>query len=559
MRGRRVIGALAALTLTMSGCSLIEGDSPTSTSTSPAPSSAPGASSVKTFDIDAKGRDWVVVVEDPTQTDRVASDLDKAGLPLTSVNTAAGMVTVRSTDDDVADRAKGVAGVSEAVTDRSSTWTPDKPFTPSPGDTTPATDLPSPPDAPQGGDPFDGWLWDMEAIDTAGAHEVTEGRREVRVGVMDTGVDASHPDLSPVLDKGLSRTFVTDMADIDGPCEVDSCHDPVGTDDAGHGTHVAGTIAAAANGLGMTGVAPGVTIVDLRAGQDAGLFFLGPVVNALTYAADQRLDVVNMSFYVDPWLLACKGGAEGDSPQEAAFQDVMLELMHRAFDLTDEAGVTLVSAAGNESADVGASDSDDTSPNYGGDARPRKVDTTTCERLPLDAKHAIGVASVDEDGQRSTFSNWTSTPDDNRVDIAAPGGEETDGRGGILSAAARHLLLADGFIDDQGRVTDSGAGQVVRSCPEGIGATDPDPDATCGLYVWNQGTSMASPHVAGVAALIISAEGERMQPTDVAARLGESATDQACPADEGSVTCVGTTQRNGIFGEGIVNAGKAVR
>ena len=332
-------------------------------------------------------------------------------------------------------------GVSAAVTDRSADWTPPDPDVPPAGDLTPATDIPAPPDAPEGGDPFDGWLWGLEEIDAAGAHEVTTGRREVRVGVIDTGVDSSHPDLAPVLDTGLSRSFVSDLPEIDGSCEVDSCVDPVGVDDGGHGTHVAGTIAAAANDLGVTGVAPGITLVDLRAGQDSGTFFLGPTVNALTYAADQQLDVVNMSYYVDPWLVACPGGAKGDSPEQADFQDVALELMHRAYDLTHEAGVTLVTSAGNDGADMGDPSRDSSSPNYGGDPRNRTIDPKTCERLPLAGEHVISVASVDEGNVRSTFSNWTSTPDDGLVDVAAPGGEETSGRGGILSTPAASCVI----------------------------------------------------------------------------------------------------------------------
>ncbi|QNF94507.1 S8 family serine peptidase [Janibacter sp. YB324] len=564
MRGRRTWGALVALTLTVGGCSLIEGDddatsSPTSSSATSRPSSTPAQSSFELFDPPREGRDWVVLVEDPGDTDRVADELEAEGLSLTSVNTAVGMVTLRSEDDDVAERAKGVDGVTDAVTDRSASWTPEPPAEPDPGDTTPAADLPSPPDVPEGGDPLDGWLWGMEAVNARGAHEVTPGRPEVRVGVMDTGIDASHPDLAPVLDRGLSKSFVSDIPDIDGECEHENCIDPVGEDDGGHGTHVAGTIAAAANDLGVTGVAPGVTLVDLRAGQDAGLFFLGPTVNALTHAADQRLDVVNMSFYVDPWLYACEGGAPGDSPEQAAFQDVMLELVHRSLDLTHEAGVTLVTSAGNDGADMGDPSRDSSSPNYGGDPRNRTIDPKTCERLPLAGEHVISVASVDEGNVRSTFSNWTSTPDDGLVDVAAPGGEETSGRGGILSAASRSVVTAEGLVDAEGRVTETGADIVVRSCPESISGNDPDPDGRCGLYVWNQGTSMASPHASGVAALIISAHGDRMAPDDVAERLGESATEIPCPGDEGSVRCVGDDQRNGIFGEGVVNADRAVR
>ena len=564
MRGRRTWGALVALTLVASGCSLLEGDDGASTSTSStttqAPTSTPARSSIETFDPPRTGRDWVVLVDDPAETQRVADELEADGLPLTSVNTAVGMVTLRTDDTDVAERAKGVDGVTDAVTDRAASWSPEPPAEPDPGATTPAADLPSPPQAPEGGDPFDGWLWGMEAVNARGAHEVTTGRPEVRVGVIDTGIDKTHPDLAPRLDAGLSQSFVvSDIADIDGECEHDSCVDPVGEDDGGHGTHVAGTIAAAANDLGVTGVAPDVTLVDLRAGQDGGLFFLGPVVNALTHAADQRLDVVNMSFYIDPWLYACEGGAPGDTPEQAAFQDVMLELVHRSLDRAQEQGVTLVTSAGNDGADMGAPSRDTSSPNYGGDTRTRRVDPKTCERLPLSGEHVIAVASVDEGNVRSTFSNWTSHPDDGLVDVAAPGGEESSGRGGILSAASRSVVTAEGFVDDEGRVTETGTEMVVRSCPESIAGNDPDPDGECGLYVWNQGTSMASPHAAGVAALIISAHGDRMAPDDVARQLGESATEIPCPDDEGSVRCVGTTADNGIFGEGVVNADRAVR
>ena len=72
---------------------------------------------------------------------------------------------------------------------------------------------------------------------------------------------------------------------------------------------MAGTIAAALNGMGVSGVAPKVSLVNIRGGQDSGYFFLGPVAHALTYAGDKGIDVVNMSFYVDPWLYNCVGGA----------------------------------------------------------------------------------------------------------------------------------------------------------------------------------------------------------------------------------------------------------
>src|SRR5512132_1158395 len=127
----------------------------------------------------------------------------------------------------------------------------------------------------------------------------------VLVGIIDSGIDGNHPDLRENFNRRLSRNFTTDIPLIDGPCEHPSCVDPVDEDDEGHGTHVAGSVAAALNGLGIAGVAPNVTIVNLRAGQDSGFFFLQPSVDALTFAADHGIDVVNMSYYIDPWLYNC--------------------------------------------------------------------------------------------------------------------------------------------------------------------------------------------------------------------------------------------------------------
>jgi subtilisin family serine protease len=128
-------------------------------------------------------------------------------------------------------------------------------------------------------EPLAGLQWDMEMIHatTEGSYAVDTGNPDVLVGVIDTGIDASHPDLAPNFDATLSRNFTVDDPLIDGTCASDPdglCTDPADVDEAGHGTHVSGTIAAALNGIGIAGIAPDVTLVNLRAGQDSGFFFL---------------------------------------------------------------------------------------------------------------------------------------------------------------------------------------------------------------------------------------------------------------------------------------------
>ena len=87
-------------------------------------------------------------------------------------------------------------------------------------------------------DPLDDKLWGLRMVKADKARTVTAGSKKVLVGVLDTGVDASNPDIAPNFSFGLSRNFAPDITTVDGPCEVARCLDPVGTDDGGHGTHV---------------------------------------------------------------------------------------------------------------------------------------------------------------------------------------------------------------------------------------------------------------------------------------------------------------------------------
>jgi lantibiotic leader peptide-processing serine protease len=435
----------------------------------------------------------------------------------------------------------------------------------------------SPPGPTPGTEPLADRQWNMAMIGATpdGANRRATGQG-VDVGIIDTGMDARHPDLAPNFDATRSRNFTTDIPQIDGPCEVPSCVDPADVDDAGHGTAVAGIVAAADDDFGTGGVAPDATLVNLRAGQDSGFFFLYETVAALVYAGGIGLDVVNMSFHTDPWLYNCSSREEyleGDvTDEELAQQRLVRELLLGAVAYAHRKGVTLVGAAGNGHQDLAAPTRfDETSPDYPPDsARPRRV-AKTCLVLPAEAPEVVMVSAVGPSSTKADYSNYGFGD----VEISAPGGWFRDFVGTpafqtpgnlVLSTYPVEVAIARGLADENGVPVDEFS---VRYCDE---------QGVCGFYTYLQGTSLAAPHVAGVAALIVERwghptrdGGRALAPAVVARILAGAAEDHACPAggvevytDEGrppewNAVCEGTTDVNGLYGEGIVDAAAAVR
>lgn len=431
---------------------------------------------------------------------------------------------------------------------------------------------PSAPASTGAPEPLAGRQWDMKMIGATvdGSYAAEPGDKRVLVGVIDTGVDGKHPDIAPNFNRALSRNFVTDRPKdpngktLDGPCEFKSCKDPADWDDDGHGTHVASTIASPINGVGIAGVAPQVSLVNLRAGQDSGLFFLKPSIEALTYAADTGIDVVNMSFYVDPWLFNCKANP-ADSKAEQLEQRGIITGMQRALDYARKRGVTLVSAIGNGATDLGRPTKDATSPDYPKDAeRTRKVDNS-CLNVPAESKGVISVTSVGESGRKAYYSDYGVE----QADLAAPGGDEFDGGGtydttrGILAAAPENALKAKGQISADGTPKSD---SIIRDCEGG----------TCAYYQYLVGTSMAAPHATGVAAILVSRFGKpgkgglALPAADVQRLLYSTATEKACPSPRGYAykidlvvdevhKCEGPKTRNGFYGRGVVSAANAAK
>jgi subtilisin family serine protease len=434
--------------------------------------------------------------------------------------------------------------------------------------------------APVGLDPLDANQWGLRMVKSDLARAVQPGDHGVMVGVLDSGVDATHPDIAPNINVALSRNFTTDLptdpngAPFDGPCEFAGCVDPPAYDDNGHGTHVAGIIAAAANGFGLSGVAPGVTIVSIRGGQDSGFLFLQPVLDALTYGADIGLDVINMSFYIDPWLYNCTNNP-ADTPEQQLEQRTTIAAVNRALDYAHDHGVTLVGSLGNNHEDLGHPRTDNTSPDFPlGTTHPRPIDNATCIDLPVEGNHVIGVSALGPSTTKADYSNYGIE----QISVSAPGGYFRDGLGTpafrtngnqVLSSYPRNVLAANGWVDAAGNVTPAGvAAAVVSYCSGG----------TCGYYRYLQGTSMASPHAVGVAALIVSEWGKKdkahggltLKPDKVNRILTRTAAEHACPSPplfsyvdvgrpaEFDALCEGTTAFNGFYGNGIVDALAAV-
>lgn len=542
----------------------------------------------------AGARSYLVLYRD-TAAGRQA--VARAGGTVVSENHAIGLAEVSSTNDRFLDDVRADAGVRAAARDRSfATARPgmghkfkderlDGERAARRGEVAP---VPTPAEDTLGDldEPLAGLQWDMQMIHATpeGSYAVEPGDRRVLVGVIDTGIDASHPDIAPNLDVARSRNFTTDLPAIDGPCEYDGCVDPPTVDDDGHGTHVAGTIAAPVNDFGMAGVAPGVTLVNIRAGQDSGYFFVKEFADALTYAADSGIDVVNMSFYVDPWLYNCPsadGYVKADkghpTPDELAEQQAILEMVQAATAYAHDGNVTMIAAAGNDNTDLSAPTRvDATSPDFFVDGNGAVVDaaytrtvTKDCLDLPNEAPDVISVSAIGPSGQKADYSNWGI----DEIDVAAPGGWYRDFDGTARHRVPENMILgpypeavgrALGDIDAGGNPTNP---FVVKYCGT---------SGTCAYYQWIQGTSMASPHAVGVAALIVSrygtddgAGGLTMDPDVVRAILKGSAIDTECvpynyakvgrhPASAYRLKCEGSAQYNNVYGDGIVDALAAV-
>jgi subtilisin family serine protease len=398
-----------------------------------------------------------------------------------------------------------------------------------------------------GPDPLSVCQWDMRIINASPAGSYAFNRGEgAKVGIMDTGVDLTHPDVAPNLNVALSCSFIRPTTPTSLPAEWETtpnCATKSAVQDySGHGTHVSGEVAAPINGIGVAGVAPEATLVGLKAGTAAGFFFTQEVVDALVYAGDTHLDVVNMSFFADPFLFNCKNDAE---------QKAIVEAISRATQYAHQQGVVLIAAAGNNvgngSIDLDHPTEDVISPDYPPGTEVTRAVGNNCVVLPTELPWVAAVSAIGPKRKLSFYSFYSNS----KVNFTAPGGSSGQAPnpfGRVLNAWSSTAPFTAG-------------GNPTRTVEDCVGTV-------CVYYAWIQGTSMASPHAAGVAALIRS-KYPNMPASGVIARLQNTAMPMACggeaAADVLFVTsnsesnCTGNKNPNAqgqtnFYGNGLVDA-----
>jgi subtilisin family serine protease len=386
---------------------------------------------------------------------------------------------------------------------------------------TPAINSPAP-----GNDSLSGLQWDMVQIHAPEARAINGGSPSVVVGDIDTGLDYTHPDLAPNVD------FSDSVSCVSG---VPNTNPAAWMDDNGHGTHTAGIIAAAKNGIGIVGVAPNVKIAGIKAGNADGYFFPEAVVCAFMWAGSHHINVTNNSYFADPWLFNCKN----DPAQRAIWN-----AERRAIRYAISQGVVVVSATANQADDLAHPSQDATSPD---DTNPvlRQIHND-CAVVPVEVAGVIGVSGNGNLQLKSFYSSYGV----GSVQVVAPGGDS------VLQLTA---------ASPNGRVLSTWPASLLTvSCA----ASRRVIDASGATYCYQQGTSMASPHAAGVAALIESTG--VTSPGAVTAKLTNTADPIACPpdlsiysffpaVDNGAPqTCQGGTGYNSFNGHGQINALSAV-
>ncbi len=345
--------------------------------------------------------------------------------------------------------------------------------------------------------------WGHTAVAALPAWEADARGAGVRVAVLDSGIDAEHPDIAPNLNTSLSKSFVSGEQYNIRPGTYFN-----------HGTHVAGTIAAADNSVGTVGVAPDAEIVAVKVlSEVTGSGSFAGVAAGMVYAAKIDADIINMSLggrLPSHRLCFPEGCLSANAVTE------LVNMMARAANYAYQQGTAVIASAGNSAID-------------------RDHDNDQIN-LPSDLPNVLTISATGPEGWARNPNTNLDTPafytnyGQSVIDFAAPGGDVDFSLrpGGVANRANWPKCTVAGQTNEC-YVFDL----VYSTISEGWG--------------WAAGTSMAAPHASGVAALIIGQNGGSMHPAQVQAAMQAAADD------------LGKTGKDDFYGNGRVNAVNAVR
>ncbi|HSO86718.1 MAG TPA: S8 family serine peptidase [Draconibacterium sp.] len=431
----------------------------------------------------AKTANFMVISKSETLTDDLEQSLTKFGTIVKTIPQI-GIVVLKTSDPKFVTKVIKLNDVRSVVRDYKARWLEPENFLP----------MANPPSI--GDDEYFFWAqWGLDAINAPEAWNAGVTGENAKVFILDNGIDAEHPDLAPNLNTSLCASFVPEE---DWNIQPGFYFN--------HGTHVAGIIAAADNlatdpNAGVIGVAPHAEIVAVKVlSEYDGSGDFSWIIAGMVYAANSGANVINMSlgatfarngFYID----------ENGELQKVPASDIqeIIIASQRAVNYAIKKGAVVVASAGN-----GGS-------NFDGNAFMYK--------LPAELNNVIAVSAI------------------------APNYWATDYINGI-----------DPFLDIPASYTDFGRSLVDIAAPGGDDDFYPQPNWYYDMVLstisdgWGfaAGTSMAAPHVAGVAALIIAKNGGDITPQEVEKQLLKTA-DQ-----------IDGNGKSLFFGKGRVNAYRAV-
>lgn len=457
-----------------------------------------------------KDREFIIIAKEGAKLDKISESLTSLGVRKFKLKEAVqelGLIHVQTPDPSFPEKARKINDVESVVVDITMNWRlPEKHFRSSARYTSGAANV-SAKKAIVNTNPYSFLQWDLGAVKAQEAWQQGAKGRGAVVAVLDGGFLLNNPEIAPNII--LSQNF------IDG--EETQYH---GAEGFSHGTHVAGTIAAPDDNIGVVGVAPSAKLMLVKVLSDAGSGPWSSLIDGIFFAVNHGANVINMSLggelprktYTDD------NGTPNDPTDDYVVtydRDVkeLVTALNRATLYATLRGTTVIAAAGNDGY------------NYDTEKRFITYPAACLGVLPISSSGPLGWG-INQDTslyRPSIFTNYGKA----FVAYAAPGGNYAD----PLNTS---VVNVGGIVNLE----------YVFDFVFNIGYWD-EPSNTF-YYGWAAGTSMAAPHASAVAALLYGKH-PGMNPLLVDLILRATADDY------------GSRGKDAYFGNGQVNAARAVK